>query len=248
MVTLDDIKYATFRKSTIGGYRTDDVDTFIDDIQDSFQDLLDQNRELEKKLEKLSKQLEDYKEDEDAFKKAFLKAEKVSEASVKEAKFKAESIIEEAKIEAERIVKESEMKIQIANSQFDTLKSEISDFKKKIISIYKEHLKLLDSLPVSNAKKNTQVSNITKPKEDSTESNVKVNRNSSAEEKDDSEIKDVEDIDLDLDVKEIKSRPNRKNNHNRGNKPQKLKFGESYDISGDTDSDDESPLNLFDKF
>lgn len=248
MVTLDDIKYATFRKSTIGGYRTDDVDAFIDDIQDSFQDLLDQNRELEKKLEKLSKQLEGYKEDENAFKNAFLKAEKVSEASVKEAKFKADSIIEEAKIEAEKIINESEMKVQIANSQFDTLKSEISDFKKKIISIYKEHLKLLDSLPASNTKKSIQAPNITKAKENLTEINAKINRNSSVEEKDDSETEDVEDVELDLDVKEIKSRSNRKNTHNRGNKSQKLKFGENYDISGDTDSDDESPLDLFDKF
>ena len=246
MVTLDDIKYATFRKSTIGGYRTDDVDTFIDDVQDSFQNLLDQNQALEEKLEKLSRQVEGYKEDEDAFKKAFLKAEKLSEASVRDAKSKANSIIEEAKAEAEKIVKESEIRIQVANSQFDTLKSEISDFKKKIINIYKEHLKLLDSLPASNTKKSDQISNITKAKEDLAKGNVKVNKKNNIDEKDSPENK--EDIRLDLDVKEIKPRSNRKNNNNRSNKSQKLKFGEDYDISEDTDSKDESPLDLFDKF
>lgn len=147
MITLDDIKYATFRKSTIGGYRTDDVDTFIDDIQDSFKVLFKQNEDLAKRVSKLSSTIEKYENDEGILKHALLNAQKISEDSIKQAKDEAESLIRNAKLEAEDIIKESKIRNFSTTKQFDLLKTEVSVFKKKIINLYKEHLQLLDSLP-----------------------------------------------------------------------------------------------------
>lgn len=242
MLTLDDIKYATFRKSTIGGYRTDDVDNFIDDIQDSYKDLLSQKDDMEGRISELQEQLKKYQEEEDAFKKAFIKAQKVSEVSIKDAQEKANSIIKNAKLEGERLIKESEAKIKENNAQFDILKSEISLFKKKIIDSYKEHLRLLDSIPSMNTKNIDQNKNETHKQPD---------RSSKVQK--DSEDEYTEEFTID--VKEIQPKHqaseksvSRSHNFNKKEKPSNLKFGEDYNISEDVNSEDESPLDIFSNF
>ena len=83
MLTLNDIINVSFRKSNFSGYRTEDVDVFIDQVKDSYDQLLkktmeqteayetlaNEKKELEKKLSVLAEKIEDYRQEESEIKK-----------------------------------------------------------------------------------------------------------------------------------------------------------------------------------
>ena len=39
MLTVNDIRDVKFRKTNIGGYKAEDVDNFLDEVQDSYEKL-----------------------------------------------------------------------------------------------------------------------------------------------------------------------------------------------------------------
>ena len=107
MLTLNDIINVSFRKSNFSGYRTEDVDAFIDQVKDSYDQLLkktmeqaevyetlaNEKKELERKLSVLAEKIEDYRQEESEIKTALVSAQKLGESSVREARHKAEIIL-----------------------------------------------------------------------------------------------------------------------------------------------------------
>ena len=61
MLTLTDIKNITFRKASIGGYRSDEVDDFIDSVIASYEVLLRETEQQKEKLESAMKKIETYR-------------------------------------------------------------------------------------------------------------------------------------------------------------------------------------------
>ena len=69
MLTINDIINASFNKSNFGGYKTEDVDVFIDEVKESYEllikknieqkeaneSLAEENRKLAKKIDLLAK-------------------------------------------------------------------------------------------------------------------------------------------------------------------------------------------------
>ena len=100
MLTLNDIINVSFRKSRFSGYNTEDVDNFIDQVKESYDELLKKNIELKeemekqnaekeqllKKLEVLAGKIEDYRQEEDEIKNALVSAQKLGDASIREAR------------------------------------------------------------------------------------------------------------------------------------------------------------------
>ena len=100
MLTLNDIINVSFRKSRLSGYNTEDVDNFIDQVKESYDELQKKNIELKeemekqnaekeqllKKLEVLAGKIEDYRQEEDEIKNALVSAQKLGDASIREAR------------------------------------------------------------------------------------------------------------------------------------------------------------------
>ncbi|MCI1990731.1 MAG: DivIVA domain-containing protein [Oscillospiraceae bacterium] len=163
MLTLNDIINVGFRKSGFSGYRTDDVDGFVDRVKESFDELLkkesaqdeeigklkEENRQNVEKLKVLAAKIEEYRAQEDEIKNALISAQKLSEASVREARHKAEIIVKDADRKAEHIVADAGTKIEEQKKEFARIQKAVSDFRSKLLSIYKEHLTLIDALPTS---------------------------------------------------------------------------------------------------
>ena len=71
MLTINDIINASFNKSNFGGYKTEDVDIFIDEVKESYEllikknieqkeaneSLAEENRKLAKKIDLLAKKV-----------------------------------------------------------------------------------------------------------------------------------------------------------------------------------------------
>lgn len=160
MLTIDDIKYVSFRKSSMKGYRADEVDSFIDDVQETVEHLIQEKMDLEKKLSVLATQVKKYRDDEESLKNTLLNAQKLSENSLKEAKQKHDEIIESAKknsnniieaanTEAKQIISKTKTELENKKAELYEIKKESVNFRTKLIKMYKEHLKLIDSLPNS---------------------------------------------------------------------------------------------------
>ena len=82
MLSLDEIKNISFRRANFGGYKPEDVDNFIDEVESSYSKLLSEKSKLLKEVEELKKEVNKY--------------------HVKEAKEKVQHIINQAKSEVER--------------------------------------------------------------------------------------------------------------------------------------------------
>ena len=146
MLTLNDIINVSFRKSRFSGYNTEDVDNFIDQVKESYDELLKKNIELKeemekqnaekeqllKKLEVLAGKIEDYRQEEDEIKNALVSAQKLGDASIREARHKAEIIVKDATLKA---------------GELERLKKEVSDFRAQLLETYKKHLTLIDAIP-----------------------------------------------------------------------------------------------------
>lgn len=161
MLSMNDIINASFRKAGFSGYRTDDVDQFIDAVKESYDSLLKkeveqkeeyeklkgENNQLVEKLKILAAKVEDYRKEEDEIKNALVSAQKLGDASIRESRHKAEIIIKDANIKAERIITGAKQSVVEQQKELETLQKTVSDFRSKLLNIYKEHLTLIDALP-----------------------------------------------------------------------------------------------------
>ncbi len=161
MLTLNDIINASFRKSGFSGYRTEDVDKFIDDVRESYDSLIKKNIEQKEEYEKLKAEnnqlleklkilaakVEDYRSEEDEIKNALVSAQKLGDASIRESRHKAEIIIKDASLKAERIIAVANSDVAEQKKELENLQKTVSDFRSKLLASYKEHLTLIDALP-----------------------------------------------------------------------------------------------------
>ena len=161
MLTLNDIINVSFRKSRLSGYNTEDVDNFIDQVKESYDELQKKNIELKeemekqnaekeqllKKLEVLAGKIEDYRQEEDEIKNALVSAQKLGDASIREARHKAEIIVKDATLKAGNIASAAEENIQEQKRELERLKKEVSDFRAQLLETYKKHLTMIDAIP-----------------------------------------------------------------------------------------------------
>ncbi len=157
MYTAADIRNVEFTK-TMGGYKAAEVDAFRDACADTVQALTAEKEELSKKLGILADKLVEYRRDEDSIRSALLSAQRMGDSVVRDAQQQAEAILNEARQQAETMLadakKETEVyaadakdTIAFYDSEMARMKKEISDFKANMLSLYKEHLALLKSIP-----------------------------------------------------------------------------------------------------
>lgn len=147
MLTLNEIRNVNFRKSNFGGYRAEDVEAFIDEVQLSYDALLRENAELVKKLEVLASRIAEYQQEEEAIRNALMNAQKVADASLRDAKHKSEIMLKDATIKAERIVSNAQTEIHREREIIDRMQKDIADFKARLLKAYKDHLTIINNLP-----------------------------------------------------------------------------------------------------
>ena len=171
MLSMNDIINVSFRKSGFSGYKTDDVDVFIDQVRDTVEQmqkkevqqaeriekLKTENQQLTEKVKILADKVEEFRSQEDEIKNALISAQKVGDASVREARHRAEIILKDANLKAEHIEQEAKEKTLEQKREMERLQRSVSDFRTHLLAVYKEHLTLIDALP-SNKSESKQES------------------------------------------------------------------------------------------
>jgi len=157
MLTAEDVKKATFRRSNIGGYRVEDVDIFLNNVQITIRALHKENLKILEQNEELLEERKRLKADEEFVKNALITSQKLADNVLKEAKKKADILLEEATEKADTIIKEAnknldqclkEKRREISEQKWilKDLEKEATSFRKKLIEVYKRHIALMDDV------------------------------------------------------------------------------------------------------
>lgn len=156
MLKPSQIREMEFSKSTMGGYKTSEVNSFLDDVAESYEQLYKENSELLKKLRLLVDNIEEYRKKEQD-------GELTPSSAMADARKEADKIISEAKLEAERIIANANNRAAQADSMsasvdelrqlrekeeaaYVNIKAESEKFRKSLLSMYTEHLSLIQSM------------------------------------------------------------------------------------------------------
>ncbi|MEM1483548.1 DivIVA domain-containing protein [Oscillospiraceae bacterium PP1C4] len=150
MLNPNDIANKKFDKS-LGGYKTEEVERFLEQVANDLNELLADKRELEQKLIVLADKLEEYKHDEESLRSALLGAQKLGDSVVRDAKAKAEEIIDNANAKGNMIIDHAKRAIEREKSSFIRMQREVATFKSKLQLVYKQHLELISSIPVEES-------------------------------------------------------------------------------------------------
>ncbi len=146
MYTVEEIRNITFTKA-LGGYKTNEVDDFIDACADTVEALVAETEDLKKKMEVLAAKVREYREEEDSIRTALLSAQRLGDTVLREAKHKAQLILDDAQIKAEKIEEVARQQIQEQMDELERMKKLVGEFKTRILNVYREHLAMIDVLP-----------------------------------------------------------------------------------------------------
>lgn len=147
MLTIDEVKNISFRKANLGGYRPEDVEAFIEEVVATMEQNKKDKIELVKKLDILAKRIEEYRRDEENVRGALINAQKVMDATKKEADEKAAKIVNEAKLQAQDIVVKANSSVVEQKNNYLKLQADAVVLREQLLEIYKNHLSLIENLP-----------------------------------------------------------------------------------------------------
>lgn len=147
MVTSQEIMEKHFNKGKMFGYRVDEVDSFLDAVARSIQELESRNHSLEFQIQELNGKMQHYQEDEESLRSALVGAQKLGDSMIREARQKADDILQDANEQAEQILYAARRREENQRAGLEQIKQEVSDFKSRLIEIYRQHIELIRELP-----------------------------------------------------------------------------------------------------
>ncbi len=112
MLNPDVIPNKEFEQSVLGGYRRDEVDAFLDELEVDYRALYLENAELVEKLKVCLAKIEDYKKDEEFLKTAIINAQKLNETTLKEIELREKEVEVSSKATAAKIIAAAEEQAQ----------------------------------------------------------------------------------------------------------------------------------------
>ena len=145
MLTAKDIREIKFSRS-MGGYKTAEVDDFLDRCADAFDELTRINSENERKMQVLAETVMDYRNQEDSIRSALISAQRMSESVISDAREQAEDIRAAAQAEADAMHEKAVAETAAEWEELRRIRQEVADFKSKLLATYREHLTLIGIL------------------------------------------------------------------------------------------------------
>ncbi len=157
MITSKDVRNKRFGKSSFG-YNQEEIDEFLSQLEAELDEMERERAEANKKIEILAEKVREYMGEEEALKDALLGAQKQGRQVLKEAQEKADKIIADAEYHASNIKESAESQhLDIINTyreaeaveerNLSDVRKQVSEFKKEIFELYKEHLALISNIP-----------------------------------------------------------------------------------------------------
>ncbi len=145
MIAPHELKNKSFNKS-VRGYVVSEVDDYIDFLIDKYTEIYKKNAELEKELHNTKIKYSELHNDEDTIRSVIVKAQKLGETIVSQARVEADKIIESSRETCRENVAEAEKKIDECLKEAEHIKKLSEDFRQRLYDEYLEHLKILKDM------------------------------------------------------------------------------------------------------
>lgn len=145
MITAKEIREVKFNRS-LGGYKTIEVDDFLDRCAETVDELTKVNDENERKMQVLAETIMDYRNQEDSIRSALISAQRMSESVISDARKQADDIRNAAQTEAAALKDKAMAEISAEYEELRRIRQEVADFKAKLLATYREHLTLIGIL------------------------------------------------------------------------------------------------------
>ena len=139
MITPLDIQNKEFKKSLFG-YKTKDVDGYLDYINRDYEELYRENIELKDKIGILTDQIRQYNNLEETLKDTLVIAQTTADEVTSSSRKKAELIVEEAEMDARERIIEANEQVKYIKGEYEYLKNEMSIFKSRYEAFMKAQL------------------------------------------------------------------------------------------------------------
>ena len=171
MLTSQDVRSVQFEKN-LRGYRTEDVDHFLDKVEQQLEQDSEQMELLRKQVadlnaenEALRHSIQSYEADGDMLKSALINAQRMGENVIREANQKAEDILHRANLRGDDIIRDANELLQKAGDradeiisdanekkkaeerEYDRVRLEVTRFKSDVLNLYRTHVESLSRLP-----------------------------------------------------------------------------------------------------
>lgn len=143
---MEKLSHPQFSKS-LSGYKTEEVDSYIEKLLEEISSLQEANETLEEKIGVLAESVQSYREDEDSLREALLGAQKMADSIIKNANNKAEIAMREASVKAAHILQEAHQKVEDEKNELVRVQEEVTEFKSKLIGMYREHIEGITRIP-----------------------------------------------------------------------------------------------------
>lgn len=143
MITPLDIQNKEFKK-TMMGYKTKEVDGYLDFINTDYEKLYKENVELKDKIGVLSDQIRQYNSLEETLKNTLVIAQTTADEVTQSARKKASLIVEEAELNAKNKISNAIDEVKHIKMEYEQLKKEMFVFKARYESFIKSQLSTLE--------------------------------------------------------------------------------------------------------
>ncbi len=147
MLTVDQIKNISFKKASIGGYRCEEVDAFIDEVTETVEDLKKKNAEILQRSELLVAKVEELRSNQDSVSAVLVKSQKEADKTVKDAKKQSAQMIKDAKAEADRIIADANNRIIREKDMIVQITEEAAEIRQKLIEEFERQIESVKILP-----------------------------------------------------------------------------------------------------
>lgn len=180
MLTPQDVRSVQFEKN-LRGYRTEDVDRFLDKVEEQLIQDNTQMEQLRKQIadltaenQKLKGELQSFEADGDMLKSALINAQRMGENVIREANQKAEEILHRANLRGDDVIRDANELLQKATEradeivteandkrmaeerEYDRVRLEVTRFKSDVLNIYRAHVESLSRLPEFQKEEDTE--------------------------------------------------------------------------------------------
>ena len=146
MITPLELDNKTFSRQKFGGYSTEEVDDFLEDISADYSKNYKEVSELKTKVEELENSLSQYKTIEATLQNTLVMAQSTAEEVKNVAKQKADQIVDEAKRTAQKRADNLNSEIIEKQKKLDDVKKQFDIYKAKMESLLISQLELIKDI------------------------------------------------------------------------------------------------------
>ena len=122
MFTPQQIDQISFNTAKFGGYKIEDVDSFLEPLTEDYVTLYKENALLKSKMKVIVSKLEEYRNNEASMKDAIVNAQKTCDKMVKEAEAKCAQILSDANVAATESSRNADALIAAENARVEEAK------------------------------------------------------------------------------------------------------------------------------